>query len=59
MKFILWTLVCFGLDNLYVFVNEYLLKNTYSDNVSALSFLIHVFLWIFLYFKIISKEDAG
>lgn len=56
MKFILWTLVFFLVNILSTFVNEYLLQKVYSDNVQGLSSVTNLFLWIFLYYKIIVKE---
>ena len=56
MKFILWTLTYWLVNILLIFVNEYLLQNVYSDTVQALSSATSLFLWIFLYYKIILKE---
>ena len=58
MKFILWTLVWFGLYEISKY-SGYVRKDIASEGVQALSATIYLVLWIFLYVTFIQSEQRG
>lgn len=56
LSFTIWMIGYPIVWDIDLYVNEYLLKHTYSDNVQVSRTLICLFIWIFIGFKLYEKS---